>query len=97
MGRRFSSLEINANWTWAKSLDNGSDVLNVLINDSPNQQNPLNNRNNYGGIAIDLRHRVVITHNWAMPFFKNSNAWTKGFLGGWGCSPASPRSALVSL
>lgn len=81
--RRFGSYDIRANYTWGKSMDNGSDVLNVLINDSPNQQNPLDNANNYGPSQFDLRQRLVITHTWTMPFFKNSNALTKVLLSGW--------------
>lgn len=82
--RRFASLFLNASWTWGKSLDNGSDALNVLINDSPNQQNPLDNRNNYGPSQFDLRHRLVLTQSWALPWFKNSNnAFLKHALGGW--------------
>ncbi len=81
--RRFGSYDIRGNWTWGKSLDNGSDVLGVLINDSQNQQNPLNNADNYGPSQYDLRQRVVITHSWTMPFFKNSNALTKALLSDW--------------
>lgn len=44
--RLSSTFMLNANYTWAKSIDDGSDVLGVLINDSSTQQDPLNNRNN---------------------------------------------------
>lgn len=82
--RRFSSVFLNANYTWGKSLDNGSDALGVLINDSPNQQNPLDNRNNYGPSQFDLRHRLVLTQSWALPWFKTSNnPFLHHALGGW--------------
>jgi outer membrane receptor protein involved in Fe transport len=82
--RRFGGLDLRANWTYGKSLDNGSDVLGVLINDSSNQQNPLDNRDNYGPSQFDLRHRFVITHVWSMPFFKTSkNALLRNVAGGW--------------
>jgi hypothetical protein len=82
--RRFASLFLNANWTWGKSLDNGSDALGVLINDSSNQQNPLDNRNNYGPSQFDLRHRLVLTQSWALPWFKTANnAFLRHTLGGW--------------
>jgi hypothetical protein len=85
--KRVRSFTLNANWTWGHSIDDGSDVLGVLINDSPNQQNPLNNRDNRGPSQFDIRHRVVITHNWELPWFKNaSNPWLKHTLGGWGFS-----------
>lgn len=41
MSKRISSLTLSASYTFAKSIDDGSDVLGVLINDSSNQQNPL--------------------------------------------------------
>lgn len=81
--RRFGTYDIRGNWTLGKSLDNGSDALNVLINDGPNQQNPFNNADNYGPSQFDLRQRLVITHTWTMPFFRNSNAFTRAVLGGW--------------
>ncbi|MEP6960789.1 MAG: carboxypeptidase regulatory-like domain-containing protein [Acidobacteriota bacterium] len=82
--RRFGQFFLNANWTWGKSLDNGSDALNVLINDSPNQQNPLDNRNNYGPSQFDLRHRLVISHSWAVPWLKTAkNPFVRQTLSGW--------------
>lgn len=81
--RRFGSYDIRGNYTFGKSLDNGSDVLGVLINDSANQQNPLDNANNYGPSQYDLRQRLVITHSWTTPFFRNANPWVKGFLADW--------------
>jgi hypothetical protein len=82
--RRVGSLFLNANWTWAKSIDDGSDALGVLINDSPNQQNPLDNRNNRGPSQFDLRHRAVFTYDWALPWLKtHSNPFVKHGLSGW--------------
>lgn len=82
--RRFGAVDIGANWTWAKSLDNGSDGLANLVGDSANAQNPLNFRDNYGASQFDLRHRVVITHVWSLPWFKDANnGFLKHALGGW--------------
>ena len=82
--RRMGSVFLSANWTWAKSIDDGSDVLGVLINDSANQQNPLDNRNNRAASQFDLRHRIVITHSWAVPWLKNAdNPFLRYALGGW--------------
>ncbi len=86
--RRYGhGLMLNANYTFAKSIDDGSDVLGVLVNDSPTQQNPRDNRNNRGPSQFDLRHRLVISHTWELPFFKaSSSSFLKTALGGWAFS-----------
>ncbi len=78
---------MNANYTFAKSIDDGSDVLGVLINDSSNQQDPTNNRNNRAPSQFDLRHRLVITHNWEPTWFRGSSSWAaRNLIGNWGFS-----------
>lgn len=79
-----STLLINANYTFAKSIDDGSDALGVLINDNQNQQDPRNNRNNRGPSQFDLRQRVVITHQWEPGWFKGSSSWAvRNLVGNW--------------
>ncbi|MDZ4800122.1 MAG: carboxypeptidase regulatory-like domain-containing protein [Bryobacteraceae bacterium] len=86
--KRFSStFMLNANYTWAKSIDDGSDVLGVLINDSSTQQDPLNNANNRAASQYDLRHRAVISHQWDPTWFKDSSSWVmRKLVGNWGFS-----------
>jgi outer membrane receptor protein involved in Fe transport len=86
--RRFSdTFTLNANYTWAKSIDDGSDVLNTLVGDSPTQQDPFNNRNNRAPSQFDLRHRFVITHLWEPAWFRGSSNWfAKNIVGNWGFS-----------
>jgi outer membrane receptor protein involved in Fe transport len=84
------SLLINVNYTWAKSIDDGSDVLGVLINDSSNQQNPRDNSNNRAVSQFDLRSRLVITHSWEPQWFSGSGNWfVKNLVGNWGFSGIS--------
>ena len=79
-----SGFLVSANYTFGKAIDTGSDVLGVLINDSSNQQNPLDNRNNRGPSQFDLKQRLVISHTWEVPFFKSSSSrFLKLALGGW--------------
>jgi hypothetical protein len=74
----------NANYTVGKAIDDGSDVLGVLINDSPNQQNPLDNRNNRAPSQFDLRQRLVISHVWQLPWGKGSSNWfVRSIAAGW--------------
>ena len=73
-----------AAYTIGKSIDDNSDVLGVLINDSANQQDPRNNRDNRAVSQFDLRQRVVITHVWQVPFFKGlANPVARQVLHGW--------------
>ncbi|MBM3726789.1 MAG: TonB-dependent receptor [Acidobacteria bacterium] len=83
--KRMKTLLMNANYTWGKSIDDNSDVLGVLINDSATQQDPRNNRNNRSVSQFDLRSRFVLTHQWEPGWFKgSSHAAVRTLLGGWG-------------
>jgi outer membrane receptor protein involved in Fe transport len=85
--KRMQSLLMNVNYTFAKSIDDGSDVLGVLINDSSNQQDPRDNRNNRSASQFDLRQRFVITHNWEPRWFSGSSSWAmRNLVGNWGFS-----------
>ena len=75
---------VHVAYTWAHSIDDVSDVLGVLSNDSAAQQNPLDNRNNRGPSQFDIRHTLSISHTWEVPFFRGStNRLLRGALGGW--------------
>lgn len=58
-------------YTWSKSIDDVSDAMGVLINDSSNQQNPLNNRDNRAVSEFDIPQTLVVTHIWQTPFGRN--------------------------
>ncbi|HWB85796.1 MAG TPA: carboxypeptidase regulatory-like domain-containing protein [Bryobacteraceae bacterium] len=60
-------------YTFSKSIDDVSDAMGVLINDSSNQQNPLNNRDNRAVSEFDVPQNLVITHVWDLPFGKHMN------------------------
>ncbi|HYA17155.1 MAG TPA: carboxypeptidase regulatory-like domain-containing protein [Bryobacteraceae bacterium] len=83
--KRFSErFFANLAYTWSHSIDDSSDVLGVLLNDTPAQQNPNDNHNNRGDSQFDLRHVLTVTHTWEMPFFVHSkNAAERLLLGGW--------------
>jgi len=89
--KRFSrSYFVHVSYSWAHSIDDVSDPLGVLINDSFAQQNPQDNLNNRASSQFDLRHTLTIAHTWEMPFFRGStNRWLKGGLGGWSFSGIS--------
>ncbi len=83
--RRFrNGLSFNANYTWAHSLDDVSDALGVLVNDSANlldAAKPLSfNRANS---QFDIRNRFVLSYNYEIPFTKHFHGNLKYLLDGW--------------
>ena len=82
--RAARDLYLSVSYTWAKSIDDNSDALGVLVNDTSAQQNPSDNRNNRSASQFDLRHTLSIGHTYEIPFFRSStNPFLKQALGGW--------------
>src|ERR1700686_5460544 len=83
--RRFKNgLTFNANYTWAHSLDDVSDALNVLVNDSANlldAAKPLSFQRSNS--QFDIRNRFVLSYNYEVPFAKGFHGWKKYVLDGW--------------
>jgi hypothetical protein len=83
--RRFKNgLTFNANYTWAHSLDDVSDALNVLVNDSANlldATKPLSFQRSNS--QFDIRNRFVLSYNYEIPFAKGFHGWKKYVLDGW--------------
>ncbi len=78
--KRFShGLQFNANYTYAKALDDISDAFNARAGLRPtDNENP---QLDYGNADFDIRHRFVLSSYYELPFFKGNN-----LLGGWGIS-----------
>ncbi len=85
VSRRFhNGYSFNAAFTWSKSIDDVSDALGVLANDSASQQDPFNNRNNRAVSEFNVPRRFVLTHTIApriLPTLRNP--FLKGVLQGW--------------
>jgi hypothetical protein len=76
--KRFSrGLSFNANYTYAKALDELSDVFRTK-NAAISATDVENIKADYGPADFDLRHRFVLSLNYDLPFF-HGNRW----LGGW--------------
>src|SRR5262249_45535922 len=76
---------IHGGYTFSKSIDNGSDPLGVLINDSFLPQNPRNIANDRAVSQFDIQHRVVIAHTWEPTWGAGvSNPALKKLASGWG-------------
>ena len=76
--KRFShGLSLNANYTYAKALDELSDVFRGR-NNAVSATDVENLRNDYGPADFDIRHRIVVSSSYELPFMRG-NRW----LGGW--------------
>ena len=76
--KRFShGLLLNVNYTYAKALDQLSDVFRGR-NGAVSATDVQNLRNDYGPADFDIRHRVVGSVSYELPVF-HGNRW----LGGW--------------
>ena len=88
LGKFGQWLSFNANYTWGHSIDDVSDVLGVLVNDSaaiatPNQPLAFNRSNS----QFDLRQRMNLSYTYQIPFARNlSNGFAKRVLDGWSTS-----------
>jgi hypothetical protein len=79
LSKRFSQgLSFNANYTFAKALDELSDVFRSKLTNQVSVTDVQNIRNDYGPADFDIRHRVVASFNYDLPFMKE-NSW----IGGW--------------
>ncbi|PYU13761.1 MAG: hypothetical protein DMG37_09635 [Acidobacteria bacterium] len=79
-----NGLGFKASYTWAHSLDDVSDALGVLINDSANlldAAKPLSFQRSNS--QFDLRSRFVLGYEYDIPFAKGFHGWKKYVLDGW--------------
>ncbi len=81
--KRFThGLSLNASYTYAKALDEVSDVFSTTNggraygNEAATDQQ--NVRNDYGPSDFDIRHRVVVSFDYDLPIFRGNR-----MLGGW--------------
>jgi hypothetical protein len=72
-----AGVSFNVNYTYSKALDDMSDLFNSRAGAHPTDN--MSPQEDYGPADFDLRHRVVATISYQLPFLKD-NRW----LGGWG-------------
>jgi hypothetical protein len=76
-------LSFDAAYTYSHSIDDISDVLGVLVNDSANFQDPRNPSSNRASSQFDLRHRFSVYHLWEIPWTKRFHGFAGKALDGW--------------
>jgi len=106
--RRFKNgLTFQANYTWAHTIDDISDALGVLVNDSAlplDAAKPISFQR--ANSEFDIRNRFVLSYTYEIPFAKGFHGWKKYVLDGWSQSgifstqsglPASILAAPITL
>jgi hypothetical protein len=76
--RMSHGLSVNASYTWAHALD-----VSDSSNDGGTPLDPYWWKLDYGNALWDIRHRVLISFNYSIPFFQTNNLLAKGVFTGW--------------
>jgi hypothetical protein len=77
--QRYShGLSMLFSYTWSHALDVSTDS-----NGGGSVIDPYNWKGSYGNSNWDIRHRLVASYFYELPFFKTSTLWRRSILGGW--------------
>ncbi len=84
LNKRFSrGWQVQAAYTWSKSIDDVSDFGGVLVNDSYVSQNPFDLREGRGLSQFDVPHRLVVNHILEPQIFRGLTGAAGKLLHGW--------------
>ena len=83
-----SGLTLSANYTWSHAIDN----LSTTFSETNNAFNlgfldPFNPGLDRGNADFDVRHRVVASAVWEVPWLRNDRSVAGHILGGWSVAP----------
>ena len=88
--QRFShGLSFLVSYTFSKTIDDASSfnmtgsASKPVAGENDLAQNPFNLSAERGRSLFDSRHRLVMSYQWALPFFRQPQAWYQHILGGW--------------
>lgn len=65
-------------YTWAHTIDVSTDS-----NNGGSVMDPYNWKGSYGNSNWDIRHRLIASYSYELPFFRAAKAWERYVLGGW--------------
>jgi len=84
-----SGLNLTTNYTWAHAIDDISTTFSESYNNfNLGLTDPFNPGLDKGDADFDIRHRVVVSANWEIPAFRNTdNAFLRNVFGGWEVAP----------
>jgi hypothetical protein len=83
--RMTHGLQFQANYTYAKSYDNGQSSQTFTTGN--NVLNPSNLSSEWGRSNFDIRHRFVTSLVWQPMFFQGSTGWVKALASDWTIAP----------
>jgi hypothetical protein len=84
VNKRFTrGWQVQASYTWSKSIDDVSDFGGVLVNDSYVSQNPFDMRDGRGLSQFDVPHRLVVNHMLEPQIFRGLTGAAGTVLHGW--------------
>ncbi|HEX6504485.1 MAG TPA: carboxypeptidase regulatory-like domain-containing protein [Terriglobales bacterium] len=88
--KRFShGLSFLASYTFSKSIDDVSSfnitgsAASPVAGENDLAQNPFNLAGERGRSMFDARHRLVLSYQWNLPWFRNAHSWYQHALGNW--------------
>jgi hypothetical protein len=89
--RQFANtgLALNANYTWAHSIDNGTSFFNDSafdFNGNFGFGDPYNPAADKANSANDIRHRFALNYLWEVPWLRNMKGGAGAAFGGWSLS-----------
>ena len=76
-------LSLQASYTYSRTMDDVSDALGVLVNDSYQAQDPRNLSANWGPAEFDVPQRFVTNAAFAIPWTKRFTGYESKALDGW--------------
>lgn len=83
-----TGLTLNANYTFAHTLDELSDTFSSSTNQfNLGYLDAFNPRVDYGNSYLDIRHRFSLAAIWEVPFAKNTHGVLKQVADGWTIAP----------
>ncbi len=88
--KRFShGVAFLASYTFSKSMDDASSfnmtgsAAKPVAGENDLAQNPFNLAAERGRSLFDARHRLVLSYQWSLPFWRQPHGWYQQILGAW--------------
>ncbi len=76
-------LQLRANYTYSKTMDNGTNDLNTSAVNPRRPEDSFDLANEWARSALDVTHKVALTWLYELPKTNLSNRFVKGFANGW--------------
>jgi hypothetical protein len=84
-----TGLQLNANYTWAHSIDNSTSFFSDAafdFNGNFGFSNPYNPAADKANSSNDIRHRFALNYSWDIPWLRSLRGATGAAFGGWALS-----------